>query len=95
MEQPPLEKDFAYYMKIGLSVVCAKFHGLKASRDVAKKKTSWRPSTRPFLDQGFGTLNVEIDKLKKNQQRFDFRVMGKHKCFTRNWLLRKLLWGLL
>jgi hypothetical protein len=50
MKQPPLEKDFAYYMKVGLSVVCANLHRLKASRDVTKKKTSWRPSTRPFLD---------------------------------------------
>jgi hypothetical protein len=37
MKQPPLEKDFAYYMKVGLSVICANLHIVKASRDVAKK----------------------------------------------------------
>ncbi len=64
MKQPPLEKDFAYYMKVGLSVVCANLHRLKASRDVTKKKTSWRPSTRPFLDWGFGTLSIAMCTLK-------------------------------
>jgi hypothetical protein len=39
MKQPPLEKDFAYYMKIGLSVVCINLHRLKANRDVGKKQT--------------------------------------------------------
>jgi hypothetical protein len=38
MKQPPLEKNFAYYMKLGLNVVCANLHILKASKDVAKKK---------------------------------------------------------
>jgi hypothetical protein len=37
MKQPHLEKDFAYYMKISLSVICTNLHILKASRDVAKK----------------------------------------------------------
>jgi hypothetical protein len=38
MKPPPLEKDFAYYMKIGLNVVCTNLHRLKASRDVVKIK---------------------------------------------------------
>lgn len=39
MEQPPFEKDFPYYMKIGLSVVCTNLHRSKANRDVGKKQT--------------------------------------------------------
>lgn len=38
LKQPPLKKDFAYFMKIGLSGVRTNPHRLKAGRDVAQKK---------------------------------------------------------